>query len=100
MKPSFITPSLQAVRGALQRTVSVPRQKTQMNKLTAFCHQVRGIGKGWETQLYIFQNVSLPTVELHKSKEGSEARASGVDKDFAVASNRKLEVLLWLSANR
>lgn len=45
MKPSFITRSLQAVRGALQLTVSVPKQKTQMNKLTAFCQQVRGIGK-------------------------------------------------------
>lgn len=44
-KPSFIPRSLQAVRGALQLTVSVPKQKTQMNKLTAFCHQVRGTGR-------------------------------------------------------
>lgn len=45
MKPSFILRSLQAVRGALQLTVSVHKQKTQMNKLTAFCQQVRGIWK-------------------------------------------------------
>lgn len=45
MKPSFISRSLQAVRGALQPTVSVPKQKTQMNKLTVFCQQVRRIGK-------------------------------------------------------
>lgn len=32
--------------------------------------------------------------------EESEARSSKVDKDFAVALNRKLEVLQWLSANR
>ncbi len=44
MKPSFIPRSLQAVRGALQLTVSVHKQKTQMNKLTAFCEQVRGTG--------------------------------------------------------
>lgn len=45
MKPSFILRSLQAVRGALQLTVSVHKQKTLMNKLTASCQQVRGIGK-------------------------------------------------------
>lgn len=112
MKPSFITRSLQAVRGALQLTVSVPKQKTQMNKLTAFCQQVRGIGKsekqrehererkGYEIRLATFRNVFQPTVELHKNEEESEARARKVDKDFAVAFNRKLEVVPWLSANR
>lgn len=45
VKPSFIPRSLQAVRGALQLTVSVPKQKTQMNKLTTFCQRVRGIGR-------------------------------------------------------
>lgn len=45
LEPSFIPCSLQAVRGALQLTVSVPKQKTRMNKLSAFCQQVRKSGK-------------------------------------------------------
>lgn len=50
MKPSFIPPSLQAVREALQPTVSVHKQKTQMNKLTASCQHVRGIGEEREEE--------------------------------------------------
>lgn len=108
MKHSFIPSSLQAVRGALQPTVSVPKQKTQMNKLTVFCQQVRRIGKSQKQRekamicdkicfKITFQTIFQPAVELHKKREQGQSK---VDKDFAVAVNRKLEVLQWLSANR
>lgn len=41
VEPSFILGSLQPVRGALKLTDSVHTQRPQMNKLNAFCHQVR-----------------------------------------------------------
>lgn len=58
--PLFFPRSRQAVRGALQRTVSVPKQRAQMNKLTAFMSaSQRGFGKsegqkGEETKYLFF----------------------------------------------
>lgn len=48
VEPSFILHSLQPVKGALQLTVSVHKQRTWMNKLTTFCQRVRGNGKRGE----------------------------------------------------
>ena len=50
MVPSFILRSLQPVRGALQLTVRVHKQRTQMNKLTTFYQQVRENVKGKKRQ--------------------------------------------------
>lgn len=82
MKPSFIPGSLQAVRGALQPTVSVLKQKTQMNKLTVFCLQVRRIGKSQKQRVQgyeicfkiIFQTLFQPTVELHKKENEAKVK--------------------------
>lgn len=80
MKPSFIPCSLQAVRGALQLTVSVHKQKTQMNKLSAFCQQVRRTGRAksrksmdkreklGDTSLNIFPKCIPNNSELHKKR--------------------------------